>query len=72
MDQDLQTIVTKIGQRVRELRKAKGISQLELAAMCGMEPSNLNRIERGHTNPTLRSLYLIASALEIPVVNLVK
>ncbi len=61
----------KIGQRIRELRESKGISQQNLAAVCNFEKANLSRIEAGRTNPTVSTLYKISQALEIKISELV-
>jgi len=60
-----------IGNRIRELRESKGISQQVLAAMCNFEKGNLSRIEAGRTNPTLMTLYKISQALKMKITNLV-
>lgn len=61
----------KIGQRIRELRESKGISQQNLAAICNFEKANLSRIEAGRTNPTVSTLYKISQALGITISELV-
>jgi len=61
----------KIGQRIRELRESKGITQQDLAAVCNFEKANLSRIEAGRTNPTVSTLYKISQALEITISELV-
>lgn len=61
----------KIGQRIRELRESKGISQQNFAAICNFEKANLSRIEAGRTNPTVSTLYKISQALEITISELV-
>ena len=61
----------KIGNRIRELRESKGISQQNLAAVCNFEKANLSRIEAGRTNPTVSTLYKISQALEITISELV-
>jgi len=58
-------VAAVIGLRIRTLRKERNLTQTQLADMCGFEPANLNRIERGKTNPTVRSLCLIANALDV-------
>jgi len=62
----------KIGNRIRELRESKGISQQNLAAVCNFEKANLSRIEAGRTNPTISTLYKISQALEITLSDLLK
>jgi transcriptional regulator with XRE-family HTH domain len=61
----------KIGNRIRELREAKGVSQQNLAAACNFEKANLSRIEAGRTNPTISTLYRISQALGITISELV-
>lgn len=61
----------KIGQRIRELRESKGVSQQNLAAVCNFEKANLSRIEAGRTNPTVSTLYKISQALDIKLTELV-
>jgi transcriptional regulator with XRE-family HTH domain len=52
------------------LRKALGLTQLELARRIGIFGPALSRIERGKANPTLRTLTEIAQALGVPVFDL--
>ena len=46
--------------RVRELRKEKGLTQQQLAEATGMNQRSISRIEMGNTNPTVRTLGRIA------------
>ena len=61
----------KIGNRIRDLRESKGISQQNLAAICNFEKANLSRIEAGRTNPTISTLYKISQALDITIAEIV-
>lgn len=54
-----------LGQRIKELREKKNISQTELGNLCDIERTNMNRIEAGNTNPTRYTLYRIAQKLEV-------
>ena len=54
-----------LGNRIRQLREEKNISQTELANLCDIERSNMNRIEAGNTNPTAFMLYKVAQNLGI-------
>lgn len=56
-----------VGKKIKECRERIGISQQELADRCNFEKSNVSRIEAGRTNLTLKSLFLISEALEIPI-----
>ena len=61
----------KIGNRIKELRETKGISQQNLAAVCNFEKANLSRIEAGRTNPTISTLYKISQALGNTILQMV-
>ena len=54
-----------LGNRIRQLREAKNISQTELGNLCEIDRSNMNRIESGNTNPSSYLLYQIAQKLEV-------
>lgn len=54
-----------VGQNVRRLRKAKGLSQEALAAEVGVDMRYLGGIERGQENPTIRVVGNIAKALGV-------
>lgn len=54
-----------LGNKIRQVREAKNISQTELGNLCDIERSNMNRIEAGNTNPSSYLLYMIADKLEI-------
>jgi len=61
------SITEKFGQRVRELRNRRGISQEELAFKAGVHRTYLGGIERGERNPSLKNIAAIAEALGIPL-----
>ena len=54
---------TKMGMRIRQVRKAKGWSQDELAKKCGNSMSFLGHIERGTRIMSLETFVSICSAL---------
>jgi SOS-response transcriptional repressor LexA len=45
-----------IGQRIKQIRTALGIKQVELAKVLKMNPSAVSQIESGRTNPSLETL----------------
>jgi DNA-binding XRE family transcriptional regulator len=57
--------IVSFGQKVRELRKDKGMTQETLAHMCDIEESTINRIELGKANTSLTHIKSICDALEI-------
>ena len=58
------------GGRVRELRKARGLSQEELAHRAGLHYTYVGGIERGERNPALVNIGRIAAALKVPLAEL--
>ena len=58
-------LVKVLGERIREFRLKANFSQEELANEADIPLSQIGRIERGETNPTISSLYVIAQALKI-------
>ena len=61
----MKSIEERFGERVRELRVAKGLSQEELAFKAGVHRTYLGGIERGERNPSLKNITTIAKALDI-------
>lgn len=61
-----------VGEVVRQLRLAAGISQETLAHMADVERSYCGRIERGESQPTLYVVLKLASALSMEGHALVK
>ncbi|MCU0782578.1 MAG: helix-turn-helix domain-containing protein [Verrucomicrobia bacterium] len=62
----------QFGQRVREARLERQLSQEALAAKADLDRAFLSGIERGVENPTLFTIQAIADALGIRVGNLMK
>ena len=63
MDQEL----TSVGERIRDVRKAKRIRQKVLARMVGISPGALTNFEKGRRRISLDWLHRIAEALDTPV-----
>jgi transcriptional regulator with XRE-family HTH domain len=58
----------RIGRAVTELRQDAGCSLSELARRSGLGKATLSGVEAGNRNPTLDTLYAIATALGLPLV----
>ena len=62
----------RVGKRIKEIRVEKKISQQELADLCGIEPSNMSRLESGRANATLSTLDIVSKNLGVEVIELFK
>ena len=58
-------IAKVLGQRIRNYRTAKGLSQEKLAELSGCHPTYIGQIERGEKNATIESIEKISAALNI-------
>jgi len=65
LHRDAATVQRAIGQRIREIRNARGISQEPLAFKCGLHRTHMSAIERGLVNITIQSLVAILDALDV-------
>lgn len=61
----------EIGTTIRKLREEKGLTQKALARAAGMIRANLSRIEASKHRPTLETIERIATALKVPVADLI-
>lgn len=53
----------RIGKRIAELRKERGLSQVQLAERCGMHQGHIARVELGKYSVGIDTLVNIAEAL---------
>lgn len=65
-------MLRRIGRNIRQLRKADGLSQIDLAVAVDIDRSYLSEIENGHRNPTLMLLQNIATILGVQLEDLLK
>jgi transcriptional regulator with XRE-family HTH domain len=59
-----------IGDRIRQLREAKKLSQGEIENRTGLLRCYISRIENGHTVPGLDTLEKLAHAMQVPLYQL--
>ena len=60
-------IAKTVGQRIRNYRMQKGLSQEKLAELAGCHHTYIGQLERGEKNATLESIERIAIALKLPL-----
>ena len=58
-----QTTVAEIGARIREIRKAQGVSQETLAGLAGTGQRYISELERGKTTARLGEMLKVLNAL---------
>ena len=61
-----------IGQRIREFRTMKNMSQAELAFKANTEPSTISRWETDKGKPSASSLRKLANALEVSIGSIIE
>ncbi len=66
-----QKILINFGEKVREIRKEKGLSQEELAHKADLHRTYIGMIERAEKNITLLNIEKIAKALEVNIKELI-
>jgi XRE family transcriptional regulator, regulator of sulfur utilization len=59
-----------LGQRVRELRKQRGLSQERLGDGSSLSGKFIGEVERGEKSISIDSLYKVSVALEVPLTHL--
>jgi transcriptional regulator with XRE-family HTH domain len=67
----LQDVQRSVGQRIKAIRSKKGVPQEQLAELAGLNRVHLYRIETGRQSMTLRTLKVIADALDVRMRDLV-
>lgn len=55
------------GEKLRMARKAKGLTQQEVAEMADIDEKHLSRIENGKFFPTFTTLNRLLNALDLPL-----
>lgn len=64
-------ILIQLGNRIREIRTQKDLTQAELAEKCGCNRNYISMLERGERNPSYKSLVMIADGLDVKISKLV-
>ncbi|KAA9156401.1 helix-turn-helix domain-containing protein [Microbacterium lushaniae] len=54
-----------IGERIRRIRQARGVSLRKVAQQLGVSPSLISQVETGKSRPSVATLYSLAGLLEV-------
>lgn len=65
-------LLSSIGSEIKRLRKQKDLSQADLAKATGISRAYLSDIETKSVNVSVKNLVLIASALDVRIVELLQ
>lgn len=65
-------VLRKFGNRLRELRRIKGMTQEELSYQSGISLGQIGKMETGKVNSTICSLVVLAKTLEIEPLELLR
>lgn len=60
---------SKIGEKIRKLRKSQGLSQSKLAEYIGVSYQQIQKYESGRSTISIDRLFEIADALKIPIIS---
>lgn len=61
-----------VGRNVKRIRQEKGLTQEQLAELSGFSQQYISGLEQGRRNPTLVSIYELATALGVSHMELVR
>lgn len=67
-----QPLIRTLAENIRRLRNARNLSQEKLADICGLHRTYVGSVERGERNITLSSLEILAKALDVSVIDLLR
>ncbi|MEO6522933.1 MULTISPECIES: helix-turn-helix domain-containing protein [Mucilaginibacter] len=65
-----EVLLKELGDKIRLIRKDKGITQVQLAHSIGKDQQSIQRLEAGNINPTYIYLQEIAEGLNVPLLDL--
>ena len=61
-----------VGRNVRRVRSGKGLTQEEFAALSGFSQQYISGLEKGQRNPTIVTIYELATALGVSHLELLR
>jgi len=67
VENEVRSAPQPLGMRIRALRLMRGFGVRELAARIGVSPSLISQIELGKGAPSVKTLYALVAALDVPL-----
>lgn len=68
----MKNILNKFGNRIKELRIEKDLTQEQFAELSGLHKNYIGMVERGERNPSLKNIEVIALAFNISISEMMK
>jgi transcriptional regulator with XRE-family HTH domain len=63
--QEVTALKKKFGKNLQKIRTEKGMTLADVEAGCSLEASRISKIEQGHFNISLSTLFELAKGLEV-------
>ncbi len=67
---DNSSVSKLLGEKIRDIRKSKSLSQEDVSYIASLSPTHLGQIERGNKKPTVETISKIANALDVTIIDL--
>ena len=64
-----EVLLKDLGEKIREIRKDKGVTQVQLAHSIGKDQQSIQRLEAGNINPSYIYLQEIAEGLNVTLLD---
>src|SRR5690349_17157287 len=64
-------VATNLANNVRQLREARGLTQQQVSRIAGLPRATWANLESGAANPTLAVVVKVATALQVPLEELI-
>ena len=62
---EIELFIDEIGKRIHQLRKEKNMTQLDLAVKSNIDVRQIQRLERGHTAATIKTICKLTIGLNV-------
>ena len=66
----VEVLIMNVGPKIKEIRKSRGLSQIEVSKMAGIAVNSLRLYEAGKREPRIEQVDRIAAALNVSVLSL--